>query len=206
MFDKKEITWIIISILILGFIIGFSLKPSYSLYVFLISFLIISANVIVKKFASKYFYVDIKYKIWEIQRYWWYKNAHFKKPVPAGLIIPFFLSFLSLGMIKMMTLLQFDGKPSKKRVMKKRGMHRRYEINESDLAFISAWGFWALILLAIFGAIFKIPSLAKFSIYYGLWNLLPIGDLDGMKLFFGSLVNWVLLVIVYAASLVIIIL
>ena len=204
MFDKKEIAWTIIAILIFGFIIGFSLKPDYSPYVFLISFVIIATSVLVKKLASYHFSVDINHKIWEFQQYWWYKNAKFKKPVPIGLILPFFLSFFSLGSIKMMAFLQFDGKPSKTRVLKKRGAVRKSEINESDLAFISAWGFWSLILLAIIGGIFKIPALAKFSIYYGIWNLIPIGNLDGAKLFFGSLLNWGLLILVFLISLVLV--
>lgn len=206
MFNKKEILWIIISIIIFGFIIGFSLKPTYSYNVFLISFIIISINILTKKFASKYFNVIIEHKIWEFQRWGWYKRSKFKKPKPIGLILPFFLSFLSLGAIKIMTFLQFNGKPSKKRILKKRGRVRQSKINESDLAFISAWGFYALLLIAIIGAIFKIPQLTKYSVYYGIWNLLPLSELDGSKLFFGSFFNWCLLAIIYIVSLVIIIL
>ena len=75
------------------------------------------------------------------------------------------------------------------------------EINDSDLAFTAAWGFWALILLAIIASIIKQPELAKYSIYYGIWNLHQISQLDGTKLFFGLLINWLLLIIVYVISL-----
>lgn len=204
MFTKKEIGWVIIAILILGFIIGFSQKPSYSPYIFLISAIIILMNLLVKKISANHFGVIIEHKIWEFQQYWWHKDAHFKKPIPIGLILPFFLSFLSLGIIKIMALLQFEGKPSKKKIFKKRGMIRRSEVNESDLAFISAWGLYGLLGLAIIGAVFKMPELTKYSVYYGLWNLLPISNLDGSKLFFGSFFNWALLSIIYTISLVLV--
>jgi hypothetical protein len=124
-----------------------------------------------------------------------------------GLILPFFFSIISLGIIKPFMLLQFNAENiMKKRIQRARGegMYRRTEINESDLGFTSAWGFWALILLAIIGYFLKQPELTKYSIYYGIWNLLPLGQLDGMKLFFGSLINWILLVIVYIVSLIIV--
>ena len=121
-----------------------------------------------------------------------------------GLILPFFTTFVSIGSVKIMTLLQFNAKPSKKRLLKKRGYVKKSEINESDLAFISAWASWGLILLAIIASIIKQPELAKYAIYYGFWNLLPISQLDGAKLFFGSFINWFLLIIAYIISLIIV--
>jgi len=205
MFTKKEIVWIIIASLILGFIIEFTSELTLSIYGFLIAPIIILINIISKKISSNYFNIKIEHKIWKFQRFGFYERSKFKKPFPIGLILPFFLTIVSLSLIKPLTLLQFDAKNlPKKRVLRKRGSYRHSEINESDLAFTSAWGFWALILLAIIGAIIKQPQLTAYPIYYGLWNLIPISNLDGTKLFFGSLINWILLVIVYIVSLVVI--
>ncbi len=202
MFTKRETIWIIIAILSFAFIIAF--PNNFAPYILAIAFIIISTNILVKKFASKYFSVNIQHEVWGLQKYGWYTRSHFKKPIPAGLIFPFFLTIFSIGIIKPLTFLQFKSKPSKTRVLKKRGNHRYSEVNESDLAFISAWGLWALILLAILGSILKQPELTKYSIYFGIWNLLPISNLDGAKLFFGSLFNWILLAITYIIALVII--
>jgi len=203
-FNKKEIFWIILSIIILGFIIEFSTAYTVNLKGFIYAAIIILTSVLIKNLAADYFYVNIEHKIWEFKQYWFTTRAHFKKPIPIGLILPFFTAFISIGTIKIMALLQFNGKPSKKRLLKKRGEVRKAEINESDFAFISAWASWSLILLAIIATLVKQPELAKYSIYYGFWNLLPISQLDGAKLFFGSFINWILLIIVYIISLVVV--
>lgn len=203
MFTKKEIAWIIIAILILGFIITLPKLSISSPYVFLTAAIIILTNILTKKIAASHYSIKIEHKIWSFKRWGWYERSKFKKSIPIGLILPFFVSFLSLGIVKILTLLQFDAENlGKKRALKKRGAYRHSEINESDLAFTSAWGFWALIALAIIGYFINQPELTKYSIYYGLWNLIPISNLDGTKLFFGSLINWILLVIVYLISLV----
>ena len=204
-FSRKEIAWVIIAILILGFIISLPELSISSPYMFLVSAIIILTSVLVKKISASHYNIKIEHKIWGFKRFWFYEKSKFKNQIPIGLIIPFFISILSLGIIRILTFLQFDAKNlSKKRALKKRGQHRYSEINESDLAFTSAWGFWALILLAIIGYFINQPEITKYSIYYGLWNLLPISNLDGTKLFFGSLINWILLAVVYLVSLVII--
>jgi hypothetical protein len=200
MLTKKGITWIIVSIIILGFILGLDNNLVIHEIGFLWATIIILTGILAKEFAGNYFYVVIEHKIWEFQRWGWYARSQFKKPLPAGLIFPFFMTIVSLGIIKPLMLLQFEGKPSKKRILRKRGNHRSAEVNESDFAFIAAWSFWALIILAVIAAIFKQPELAKYSIFYGTWNLIPFGQLDGSKLFFGSLFNWIVLVIIYLIS------
>jgi len=204
---KKEIVWVIIAILIMGFMISFSLSPTYSLKILLISAIIITTSVLTKKIAGEFFNIKVEHKTLEFQRWGYYKRSHFKKPIPLGLIIPFFFSVITLGMIKPFTLLQFDAENLyKKRIQRARGEseYRRTEINESDLGFAVAWSMWALILLAIIGFFIKQPELTKYSIYYGCWNLIPLSNLDGIKLFFGSFINWCLLVLVYIIALVIV--
>lgn len=202
MLTKKEVVWIIIAILIGGFAIGLSSSLKPSLIGLLWAAIIILVSVIAKKIAAPRYSMKIEHKAWGWKRWGWYERSKFKKPIPLGIILPFFLSVLSLGLIKPLTLLQFDAENlAHKRALRKRGSYRYSEINESDLAFTSAWGFWALIVLAIAGFFLKQPELAKYSVYYGIWNLIPISNLDGTKLFFGSLINWILLVIVYLIAL-----
>ena len=205
MFTGKEVIWIIIAILIGGFVIGLSSQLKPSLIGLVWAAIIILVSVIAKKIAAPVYSLKIEHKAWGWKRWGWYERSEFKKPIPLGIILPFFLSVLSLGIIKPLTLLQFDAENLiQRRALRKRGTYRYSEVNESDIAFTAAWGFWALILLAIIGFFLKQPEITKYSIYYGIWNLLPISNLDGTKLFFGSLINWILLVIVYVISLVIV--
>lgn len=206
MFTKKEAAWIIIAIIIFEFIILFPLEK-FNILLFLISPLIILINIISKKIASGFFNIKIEHKIWEVQRWGYYKRSYFKKPVPFGLFLPFFLSLFSLGAIKIPLLLQFDSKNIfEKRILKQRGLKRKSEINDSDMGFTAAWGFISLLIVALIAAFIKFPELARYSIFYGLWNLIPFGKLDGSRLFFGSALVWFLLLIFYIISLILIIL
>ncbi len=203
MFTKKEITWALIVMIIFAFIIGFS--SEFSPISFIISFLVISVSLTSKKIAAKYFFVDIEHQIWKFQRYGFMKRAYFKKPFPMGIVLPFLMTVLSLGLIRPLTFFELKCKASKMRILRSRGtIHRTLEVKESDLGWICAYGFWGLWLLAFTASYLQIDILAQYAVYYGVWNLLPISNLDGTKIFFGSFFNWALLSIVYLVSLIIV--
>lgn len=104
-----------------------------------------------------------------------------------------------------MTFLQFDYENNfPKRVLRKNGRVRREELNESDPGYTAAWGFYSLLILSAIAIIINLLTdfqifidLAKYSLYYGAWNLLPISQLDGTKLFFGNFFNWVVLALIF---------
>jgi len=83
-------------------------------------------------------------------------------------------------------------------------------MNEEDLGYVAASGFYFLLIIALLGVFLKpyFPvfgaDLAKFSIFFGIWNLLPLGQLDGTKLFFGTTVLWTFLLILYTISFIVI--
>lgn len=218
-FTKKEVIWIVVAIILFTLIIGINynteeeklqlnLKPRF----LLIAAIIIIVNISAKEFAAPRYSAKIEHKIWSFQRWGFYKRAYLKKPIPMGLIFPPILSFLTLGFLKPMVFLQYEAKndPSK-RILKKQGTRRaerKSELNEVDMAFISVYGFYSLILLAIVASIlssfFNIPlasTIAKYAIFYGAWNLIPFGHLDGAKTFYGSLVSYSILLIVYIIAL-----
>jgi Zn-dependent protease len=209
MFEAKEISWIIIALIVFEFVILFPFPSSLNPFLLLTPVLILSVNLISKKIAASKFSIKIKYKIWEFERYSLHEHSHLKKPFPIGLVFPVLLSFLSMGVMRVFLFLQFDAENiAKKRILKKRGINQRTEINESDLAFASFWGFFSLIILAIIGSFSVIepffPFLSKYAVFYGIWNLLPISELDGSKLFFGSMILWILTAIMYAVALILV--
>ncbi|MDP2925629.1 MAG: hypothetical protein Q8N99_04615 [Nanoarchaeota archaeon] len=206
MFTIKEITWIIIAIVIFEFMVLFPVPKPFNASILLVPIIVILVNVIVKKIVSRHFSINIEHKVFEFERWGLYSRSHLKKAFPMGLVFPLVLTILSLGLIKPFFLLGFEYSDiPRKRILKEHGTKRKTLINDSDPGYVAAWGFFSLIVLAIIGAIFKFPELSKYAIYYGAWNLIPFGKLDGMKLFFGSILTYSMIAILYIISLLMVI-
>lgn len=195
-FTKKEMLWIIITIIIFSFLTGISFKEDtlvidYTLSSLIVPALIILISIIAKKITANIYSLKIEHSVWKFQRYWFHSRSYFKKPFPIGIVLPFFLSLFSLGIIKPLTFLQFDEKNiPEKRILRRIGRIRKMEINEFDLSITSAIGFYSLLLLSAIGIILKYPELARLPLYYGIWNLIPVSKLDGAKVFFWNAYHW----------------
>lgn len=196
MLSKRESAHIIISIITMGFVISFSyLKNILSaevsvncLKILSYSAIIILTAVFARKLSSAKRDIEIEHKIWEFQRWWIHRKAYFKKPIPMGLIFPILLSIISTGFIKCLTFLQFDSEALPSKIAKKYGPKRlRFaEINEWDLGVIAFWGLAATLALSLIAHYLGFAELAKYSLYYSMWNLIPFSQLDGMKILLGS--------------------
>lgn len=209
MLEKREVIWIIIAIILFEFIIFFPNPSEKNILLILIPLIIIPLNLVSKEIAANIFNLRIEHKIWHFQRWGFYSRSHFNKPIPMGLILPFILSFLSLGIIKCFVFLQFDyANNYKKRILKERGRTRRTDINEADPAYTAAWGLYSLFFLILLSILIHsilkdsfTPELAKYVFFYSFWNLVPISNLDGVKIFFGSFINWIFLVFLFLVTL-----
>lgn len=210
-FTKKEIFWILIFIIIGTFISFVPIIPNDEPEKILISILIFAIIIIVnlsaKKLISNFYSIKIEHNVWQLQRWYYHRKSYFKRPIPIGLIMPFFLAILSLGYLKPFTFFQYNAEnlPAK-RLLKAYGNRRAVRkevINEADFGYTSSAGFYSLLILALIGFLLKpyFPifgsELAKYSIYFGLWNLIPFSQLDGSKLFFGTPIAWFFLTIIY---------
>ncbi len=195
MFKARELIHIIIAIILFAFIISF-LKPFKTfLSSLIISSTIIIVNIFSKKLMAYYLDSEIEHKIWQWQRWGFYERSKLKKPIPAGIILPFILVWLSYptGFLKLLTFLQFDVKPSSSRVAKRHGLYRYTEMTEWHIASIAGFGIFSCLILATIAYFLNFPDLARYSIYFSIWNLLPISHLDGGKILFGSKILWVIL-------------
>lgn len=150
------------------------------------SAIIISVWICAKKVSAYNRDIEIKHSIWKFQRYSIEKSGHLKKPFPIGVILPLILSVISLGFIKCFSLLQFDAKALVSKVAKRYGRYRFSEILETDLAMISFWGVVAVLALSLIADFSQLAELSKYSLYFVIWNLIPISQLDGIKIWFGS--------------------
>jgi hypothetical protein len=217
-FTKKELIWMLIFIIIGSFISFIPLIPNDNpikiLTTLVIFTIIITTNIVAKKLTAPHYAIKIEHDDWKLIHWGWFKRNYFKKPLPIGLIVPFFLTIFTLGYLKPFAFFQFNVKDiPEKRITKKHGFRstRRNEfINEEDIGYTASSGFFALLILALIGTFLKpyLPTfgseLAKYSIYFGLWNLLPAGQLDGSKMFFSTTLLWSFLTIIYIISAIVI--
>jgi len=191
MFTRKEIVYILVTTIILGFafeVQEFSLKSFF--YISLLILIIIALNLFAKKIAGFYLDAEIEAKPWEVKRYWWTAGAHFKKPFPAGIVMPLITTAITFGYIPWMASLVFDIKPKIYRAAKRHGLYKFTEMTEYHLGLIAASGISVNILLSVLGYFLGYSDFARLNLYYALFNILPISELDGNKIFFGNLVLW----------------
>ena len=195
MLKTKEISIIILVSVILAFALSLTsgLNLTVFLYLLLSLFLIIILNVSAKKVAAYYLESEIDVRLWEIERYGFKPRQYFKRPIPAGVFFPLILIILSFGYVKWLACLVFEVKPKIYRAAKRHGLYSFTEITEYHMALIASAGIIVNLVFAIVGYLIGLPKemdFSRLSIYYAFFNMLPLSDLDGNKIFFGSLVLW----------------
>ncbi|MFA5020279.1 MAG: hypothetical protein WC533_04225 [Candidatus Pacearchaeota archaeon] len=157
--------------------------------------IIVVLSIIAKNIAANYFEAGIKTKIWQWQRFGIQQHQHFKKPVPAGIILPLLFSLVSIGYFYWFACLEFDATPKHSRVAKRYGIKefRFTEMTESHLGFIAAAGVVVNLIASVIAYIAGFPEFTKLAIYYSAFSMLPLSNLDGNKIFFASIKFWITL-------------
>jgi len=205
MLNRKEITTIIILTIILAFVISLVETLELFLYALLSVFLIFMINIATKKVVSFYFDTEIEIKLWEIKRVGLFyfigmipvttphPSHKLKRPFPMGAFLPLIIKVLSVGYLNWMACFVFDVKSKIYKAAKRHGLYTFSEISEFHLGLIAAAGILANLLFAIIGYFIGLPeqmNFVKLSIWFAFFNMLPISDLDGNKIFFGNLTLW----------------
>ena len=196
MINPKEIIITIAIAVVLGIVI--SLAETWNLFLtsLILVFIILALNIIAKKAMAYYLDSEIEIKLWNIERYGFRPNQKFKRPFPAGIFVPIIFAFITLGTFKWMASLIFDVKAKVHRAAKRHGLWSFSEMTEYHIGLIAASGICLNLLAAIIGYLINQPEFSKLNIYYAFFNMLPISDLDGNKIFFGSRVIWTTLAII----------
>ena len=189
MFNLKEITLVILTTIILAFSLSFP-NPSKALLFLVPVFFVITINILAKKISSFYLDSEIEVKLWEFKRYGFKPKNYFKRPFPIGAFIPIITSIFSLGYFVWLNSLVFDVKVKVYRAARRFGLYSFSDITEYHIALIAVAGVLANLFFAITGYLINLDTFAKLNIYYAFYNLIPLSDLDGNKIFFGSLILW----------------
>lgn len=199
----KEITQIIIAMITLGFIAGFVELVQGNLrefsFIVLFGAVIIAANIITKKIVASRLDADVEHEVWKIGRFGFRPSDKFNRSVYAGVIIPLFVSIISLGTIKMMTVLTYETTALKRRAAKRFGPYSFTEMTDYHNALVGAAGIIAC--LAITFVTYWLPgsgweTIAKLSTFYAFFNMIPLSKLDGSQIYFGSRVLWSVLAVI----------
>ena len=183
-----EIPTILLGIVILSLTI--SLTDTSIFYIALISFtIIICLNIATKKIVGYIFEAKVTTNLWSIYQYGFRKDSHFKIPLPMAWL-PLIFSLLTQGFVWWLAIIEFDVKPRTERVSRKHGLYRFSEMTDWHIAWIAAGGIIINVVAAIIGYLIGFEMFARLSIYFAAWSLVPLGSLDGGKLFFGSRGLW----------------
>lgn len=198
----SELLSIFAAVIILIAIFGFSFVikgdfNSLSKIVFF-SVVIILVSVFTKKLIAYMFDSNVEHEIWRVYRYSWKPSWHFEKPVPAGIILPLFFTLISWGALKFSAILTYETRALKYRASKRFGMYSFSEITDWHNGIIGASGIIALLLLSVIA--YFIPGnleyLAKMATFYAFWNMIPVSNLDGTQIFFGSRILYSILAVI----------
>lgn len=189
MLSKKEIGTLILTTIVLALTISF-LKIETLIPILLAIFLVLVLNVAAKKVAAFYLESEIEVKPWQMERYGFKKHHYFKKPVPIGIFLPIIVALVSLGRLLWMASMVFDVKPRVYRAAKRHGLYSFSEMTEAHIGLIAAAGIVINLVAAVFGYFLGFPIFARLNVLYVFFNMLPLSDLDGNKIFFGNIVLW----------------
>jgi len=190
MFNKKELGFIGIILIVLVISIGDITTSKTLLYSLLTIFLVIAINLISKKITSFYYDSEIEIKLWTIKRFGFRAHHHLKHGFPSGILFPIIFSGISFGAIQWLACLVFDVKAKTSRAAKRHGLYSFSEMTEYHIALIAASGIFLNLIFAVIGYLFNYPLFSALNIYYAFFNMLPISDLDGNKIFPGSIILW----------------
>lgn len=182
MFNEK--ISIPLSILVLAILFSFKSLAAFPKYLGFFA-IIILVSVFAKKLMGYFVEVDVKSEIWDFRRYWLLEYHKLSKPLPIGILLPLILYVFSYGTFKWLGILQTEFKAKATKKIRKRKGWSFPELRELDVALICFAGILSSLLLAFISFSFS-RELALLSLFYAFFNILPIGKLDGIKLFFSS--------------------
>jgi hypothetical protein len=193
MFNKKEIATIIIAAIIIAFSTSLLLGGIITfLWTLLAVFVLILINVLAKKIFGFYLETETEIKFWEINGMGIKKRKNFNKPFPIGAFLPLLskIVLFPLNGFAWMASLVFDVKPKSQRAAKRHGLYTFSEMTEEHMGYIAAAGILATLVFAVIGYLLGFTEFSKLSLYYALFNMIPVSSLDGNKIFFGNIVLW----------------
>lgn len=203
----KEFKTILIIILILTFIFGYNdNKPSFILkdwllnliYVFILVSLVVLVNIFGYKLAAKYFDAKIEMKIWNSSKFEGKFSLKKLGNYIFSPVLPILLTLFSNGKIFLTTIATFDIKDYSV-------FGRKFpKLTYFNHGLIVIAGLFFNFILMIFFKILMLEKGILINSWFILWNLLPLSQLPGSKIFFASRVMWIFTLIFFITNILLI--
>ena len=203
LFTKKETTELTIVILILGFIFSFNewgiekfdfiIGIKNLIRAIILSAIILLTQVYIEKMIGERWGINVFYSVWKIKSPRYLANL-IKTKIYLGIIVPLIISVISNGSL---TLPMVGGFSTEDDQLKRTGRRftRLTEFEEAKIAFAGT------IVSLIFVIAFKLLSLTGLPFFekgmfiaatIAVVNILPLPPLNGIKIFFGNRIFYVL--------------
>lgn len=187
MFRLKECLFILLASCVLGYVIAFPVS-SYNAWLKFsaVALSILLLNILAKKIIAYKFGCELEVKPWNIERYGFDRASYFKWPLPAWLVWPIAVVWLSLGSIWWLVATTFDVYATTRRAGRKFA-----EVTEWDIALIAAFGIVMNLVAAIVASALGYQQFAFISLWFVFFNMLPFPAYDGGRIFFGGKIFWI---------------
>ncbi|MEK6852826.1 MAG: hypothetical protein AABX59_03015 [Nanoarchaeota archaeon] len=203
MFDTKEIGQLALALLLMAFLISFTKLTVLSYLIALVMVVIILIpHVLAHKIVALKYEAHSRFQLLEWKRFWVFESAEFKHPFPIWLVLPALVVFLTQGAVKIFTIESFKLETKETRLGRK-----WTTIMESENAFVAMAGpivnlviaFLALLLVPYFEIM---KEFALLNLWFAFFSVIPLFNLDGIKIFFGGKIQWVFIFIITLAMIV----
>ena len=188
LFSKNELFALAVASLIIGYLLAFKQFSWISWLSFAgIGALIVLIHHFGQKISAFMLDCSTETELWAARRFLWFKGRKLKTPFPLWLFVPLILILLTP--IRWLAVTSFNIIPLPSRIR-----FRWRELTEWHIALIATGGLFFNIIIAFIAKAFGFGSFAIYNLEFVLFNLIPIGGLDGAKIFFGSRLLWIFMI------------
>lgn len=202
--DKKEVFTLIGASLILGFVMsytqwGYGETVNYAMGIAnwiratIIAFIAYAIYLIATKSVARLHGATSTLGIWGVERFWFSKSSKISKlsflgakfkSFKAGVVLPVLFSIFSRGLINVATIAH----TKLEEISPQRAGKKYTHLTDFEVARIHLAGPMACLLLAIvLSPLDSFNNLVEMSKLIAIYSFIPLGNLDGTKILFGSI-------------------
>ena len=191
---KEETRHFIFAIILLTLIFSLS-NPSNTLSVFIVVALIYLVNTLGYKIAANYFNTEASFKIWGVKPFQKGNLRNQTKSFFNGPIIAILFYIVSAGQIFFTAISTF-------KIEKEKRLGREFpHVTEYETAIIGTLGLLFVLILVLIFNLLSVKIGVTIGAWFILFNLLPLSDIVGAKIWIGSRTLYVIMAVLILTTL-----